>query len=421
MPFSKIRRLVLLLTFLLVAFGGGYKFGLSGFVVAREGSNLVINTKTPASGPADFSLFWDVWNRVRTYHIDREKFDSQKMVWGAISGMVSALDDPYTTFLPPRENEDFKSDLGGQFEGIGAQLDLKDGRIIVVAPLKGSPAEEAGILPLDIILKVDNVTTDGWTVNQAVSKIRGPKGTTVTLNIFHENSQEPADIKIVRDTIKVPAVEYWVKPPAEIIEIAEDSPESVLKSGKKVAYIHLTRFGDRLSEEWMQAVNYVVSQSGLRNVAGLILDLRNNPGGYLDGSVYIASEFLDKGVVVSQVNSDGTRESLSVNRQGSLTDIKLVVLINKGSASASEIVAGALQDYGRAKIVGETSFGKGSVQTPQDLPGGSGLHITTGKWMTPKDNSISKKGITPDVVVERDFREATRDAQLAKAVELLFQ
>lgn len=422
LPFSSIRRFIIQITILLVVSGIGYRLGENrvGVSITPE-KGVIVNTDTPASVPVDFSLFWDVWQRIHRYYIDAKSIDNQKMVWGAISGMVSAVGDPYTIFLPPDENKSFKEDLGGAFEGIGAQLGLKDGHVIVIAPLKGSPAEKAGIKAGDWIIKVYDEDTLGWTVEQTVSKIRGPKGTSVTLTLLHENNQKPTDVTIVRDTITVPSIIVWIKPPRDITEISGLSKLPFLSSNSRVAYLHLTRFGDRLDEEWSQAIDSIISQQNKTPLSGMILDLRNNPGGYLDGSVYIGSEFLKSGIVVSQQNTDGTKEDYRVNRQGRLLTIPLVVLINKGSASASEIVAGALKDYKRATIVGETSFGKGSVQTPQDLSGGAGLHITTGKWLTPKGDWISKKGIIPDIDVKYDETNASQDAQLAKAIEILLK
>lgn len=349
--------------------------------------------------------------------------DSQKMVYGAISGMVSALGDPYTMFLPPKDNQDFKDELGGQFEGIGAQLGIKDSTIMVVAPLKDNPAEKAGIKAGDYILKVDGEDTSGWTVAQAVTKIRGPRGTTVKLTILHEKESKTTEVSIVRNTINVNSVDSWIKTPFEIKEISGiESIKNLLSSSKKVAYIRLSRFGDRTNDEWDKAVSDVASLYGKDpSLKGLIFDLRNNPGGYLEGAVYIGSEFIKSGNVVSQQNSNGSKEDYPVVRKGKLMDIPVIVLVNKGSASAAEIVAGALRDYNRGKLVGEVTFGKGSVQTPEDLPGGAGIHITTGKWLLPKGDWIHKKGVTPDVLVEMESTDATSDAQLAKAVELLLQ
>ncbi|MBI3956163.1 S41 family peptidase [Candidatus Gottesmanbacteria bacterium] len=424
LPFSTIRKYVIFIALFILAGGIGYTLGERkvGLTIGPD-KRIVINQETPKETAVDFSLFWDVWQRLFRYYIDAATLDTQKMVWGAITGMVASAGDSYTVFLPPKENKELKEDLAGEFEGIGAQLGMKDNRIIVIAPLKGTPAERAGIKPGDYILKVNDEETVSWTVPQAVTKIRGPRGTTVNLNILHENSQKPIDLAIIRDTIMVPSVETWVKKVGEIEEIGGLEDVKKLDQSKKVAYLRLSRFGDHTNEDWEKAVKEILTiQKNNGTLAGLVFDLRNNPGGYLDGSVFIASEFVDRGTIVSQVNSDGTKQEYEVDRKGKLLDIALVVLVNKGSASAAEIVAGAIRDYKRGKLVGETTFGKGSVQTPFDVAQGAGLHITTGKWLLPKGDSIMKLGVKPDVeVVLDDATTATTDAQLAKAVELLLK
>ena len=418
--FSRVRTFILILALVILSGGVGYRLGerKTSLTLTPE-KRVIVNQSPPPSADVDFSLFWDVWQRLLRSYIDRATIDPQKMVWGAISGMVNSLGDPYTTYLPPKENKDFKDDLGGSFEGIGAELGLKDNRIIVIAPLKGNPAEKAGIRAGDYILEVDGADTSGWTVSEAVDKIRGPGGTTVKLSILHQDDTKPVDMSIVRSTIVVPSVESWVKSAGQISEIAGTENVSSLKQNPaKVAYIRLSRFGDTSNADFDRAVSDVLSQGSAK---GLIFDLRNNPGGYLDGSVYISSEFVRSGTIVSQVNSDGTKEDYPVVRRGRLLDMPIVVLLNKGSASAAEITAGALRDLRHATIIGETSFGKGTVQTPEDLPDGSSVHITTGRWLLPGGDSITKKGITPDIVIEWDGLEASRDAQLARAVELLLQ
>lgn len=423
LPFSTIRKYVLILAFLLLAGGIGYTLGERRVRLSVDtNKNIVVNQDPPAQTTVDFSLFWDVWKHVFRYYIDAATLDSQKMVWGAITGMVSAVGDPYTVFLPPKENKEFKEDLGGQFDGIGAQLGLKDDHIIVIAPLKGTPAERAGIKPGDFIMKVNGEETTGWSVPQAVTKIRGPHGTNVKLSILHESAVVPVDMDIMRDTILVPSVDSWVKKVGEITEITGLPSTKSLDQTQRIAYLRLSRFGDHTNEDWTKAVDELLATKKKGGYKGLIFDLRNNPGGYLEGSVFIGSEFVEKGTIVSQVNSDGTKQSYDVDRRGRLLDIPLVVLVNKGSASAAEIVAGALRDYKRATIVGETTFGKGSVQTPFDIAQGTGLHITTGKWLLPKGDSISKVGVKPDVEVKLDDAStATTDAQLGKAVELILK
>jgi carboxyl-terminal processing protease len=419
LPFSRIRSFVVVAALLVLTAGIGYRLGERHAIPAAGAPPTLTNTQTPASANVDFSLFWDVWQRLFSQFIDAKTLDPQKMVYGAISGMVAATDDPYTSFLPPKENQAFKEDIGGSFQGIGAQLGLKDSRVMIVAPLEGSPAKTAGILAGDYILKVNDEDTSGWSTEQAVAKIRGPKGTKVTLNILHDKSTKPVDVTITRDDIVVPSVDSWIKPAGDIKETS-GLPKRVSGDGQ-VAYIHLSRFGDRTNDEWLAAVDKVDAAWKNHTIRGLVFDLRDNPGGYLEGAVFIASEFIKSGTVVSQVNSDGTKQNYNVERAGKLLDIPLVVLINKGSASAAEIVAGALKDTKRAKLVGEKSFGKGSVQTPEELKGGASLHVTTGKWLLPSGSWIHKVGIQPDVAVTWDDPQATNDAQLEKAVELLLE
>lgn len=424
LPFSTIRKYVIFIALFILAGGIGYNMGQRNVSIGiNPDKRIILNQETPNNTNVDFSLFWDVWQRLHRYYIDAAVLDTQKMVWGAITGMVSAVGDPYTVFLPPKENREFKEDLGGEFEGIGAQLGMKDNRVVVIAPLKDTPAARAGIKSGDYILKVNDEETIGWTIPQAVTKIRGPRASTVTLNILHEGSSQPIDIPIVRDTILVPSVETWVKKVGEITEIEGLKETGKFDQTKKIAYLRLSRFGDHTNDDWDKAVSEILSaEQNNGGLAGLVFDLRNNPGGYLEGSVFIASEFIKSGIIVSQKNSDNTKQDYSVDKKGKLLDIPLIVLVNKGSASAAEIVAGALRDYKRATIVGETTFGKGSVQTPFDLSQGAGLHITTGKWLLPKGDSIAKVGVSPDVEVKLDdTTTATTDAQLAKAIELLLE
>jgi len=372
----------------------GYKLGRGeiGFL-QKETSPVEINFSNPKD--LDFSLFWDVWQRLERSYLDKKALNSQNMYWGAIKGMVEALGDPYTAFLPPSDNKQAKEDLSGEFEGVGIQLGYKDSQLAVIAPLKGTPAWEAGIKAGDLILKIEDKETGGITLPEAVKLIRGPKGTKIKLTLFHEGEKEPYEVVIVRDKITVPSVE--------------------LEFIGEVAHLKLTRFGDKTGEEWEKAVGEILEKG---RVKGVILDLRDNPGGYLAGAIFIASEFLDKGVVVQQEGASGVKETFSVNRQGKLTKVKLVVLVNEGSASASEIVAGAIQDYGRAKIVGKKTFGKGTIQEAQELKDGAGLHITTARWLLPKGRSIAEEGIIPDIEIKDDPKTEV-DEQLEEAIKLI--
>lgn len=417
-----VRNLLLFIITVLLAGSVGYFIGhkqlsLNPQSIAR---GKIINSDVPQDQDIDFSLFWDVWGRLEKNYIDKSQLNPQKMVYGAIGGMVASLDDPYTVFLPPTEQKEAKEELGGTFEGIGAQLGMKDGRVIVVSPLKDMPAEEAGIKSGDWIVKVDGEETMGWTIPETVNKIRGEKGTQVLLTVLQDGDQETKDIPITRGEILVKSVEltktFWKDENGRYIK--DDSCTSC----PAVSYLRLTRFGDQTSSEWNKAVSELRKQLGNQEIKGMVLDLRNNPGGYLQGAVFIASEFLKNGqVIVQQEYFDGNKETYSVTRQGSLLDTPLIVLINKGSASASEIVAGALRDYTRATIVGEKSFGKGSIQEAQDLPGGSGLHITIAHWLLPKGDWINKKGVDPDVEILLDPKQPELDTQLEEAANRLIK
>lgn len=412
MTLAKIRKIVFLLALMILAAATGYWWGTREVSISRENLKpqiAVVKKEVPAIVPVDFSLFWEVWQRLIRDFIDKTKLDPQKMVWGAISGMVQSLQDPYTVFLPPKENKEAKEELQGTFEGIGAQLGMKDKKIVVIAPLKGMPAEAAGILAGDVILKIDGEETAGWTLPQAVAKIRGPKGTKVVLTIIHANDDlkavesEPVEIEIVRGQINVSSVEV-----------------EMVSAPCRAAHLKLMRFGDKTAGEWEKAVEEINQQLTINNkqFKGVILDVRNNPGGYLQGAVFVSSEFLKSGPVVIQEDAQGRKEPFSVNRQGKLTEVPLVVLINKGSASASEIVAGVLKERKGAVLVGETSFGKGSIQEAQDLPQGAGLHITTSRWLLPSGAWLNDHGLDPEIIIEDDL-ETEVDEQLEKAMDVL--
>jgi len=405
---KKITEILFILSFIIFIFGSGYKLGeyqTNLKKIERSNYNIINVDNKAAEKNLDFSLFWETWDKVEQKFIDKKKLDPKKMFYGAIKGMVASLEDPYTFFLTPEENKQSKDDLGGKFEGIGAQLGMKDDRVIVVAPLKNSPAEKAGVKAGDFINKVDGNSTKGWSLTYVVSKIRGPKGTKVKLSLEREGKE--LEITIIRDQINVPSVE--------------------LSYEKNIAILKLNQFGENTIDEWDKAVFEIKDKWLKKEVKGMVLDLRDNPGGYLEGSVYLASEFLPMGkVVVRQESTTIDSKEYKVLRQGELLDIPLVVLINKGSASASEILAGALRDYKRAKLVGEKSFGKGSVQEAVDLKEGAGLHVTVAKWILPGGDWINGKGIEPEIKVENQVKEGntpTRsdDKQLDTALEILLK
>lgn len=392
---SRLTNLILILAASLTIFGVGYKFGETK---AKGFTNQ--SAATSQLKKLDFSLFWETLDQVQQKYIDKNKLDTKSLYYGAIKGMVASLDDPYTFFLTPEENKQSKLDLEGKFEGIGAQLGLKEGRITIIAPLKNSPSEKAGVRAGDFIVKVDDKPTRNWTLPQAVSKIRGEKGTKVKLTL--ERNEKEFEVSIVRDQIIVESVE--------------------LEFVKDIALVKVNQFGENTNSEWDKAVSEVSTRFRNNQIKGMVLDLRDNPGGYLESSVYLASEFLDKGdLVVKQESTVTNSRDYFAQRTGVLKDIPLVVLINKGSASASEILAGSLRDNKGTVLIGEKSFGKGSVQEAIDLSDDAGLHVTVAKWILPKGDWINGKGIEPKIAVENkidDKNTTTRetDEQLQRAL-----
>lgn len=392
-PVRNITNFLLAASVAVLLFGGGYSFGK--YQTTQEQKKLFSQRNM------DFSLFWNVWDTVSKKYVDQSKINKEKMYLGAIKGMVAAIEDPYTFFLTTEENQQSKDDLGGKFEGIGAQLGLKDNLIVIIAPLKNSPAEKAGLLAGDIIYKVDGTETKDMPLARVVSLVRGDRGTKVILSIVRSGKQ--LEFSVVRDVIQVESVE--------------------LSYEDNVAHLKLNQFGDKTVDEWERKIAEIKAKWDKREIKGLVLDLRDNPGGYLESSVYLAGEFLSAGkVVVKQESVVYESKTYTVNRQGKLLTIPMVVLINKGSASASEILAGALRDHNRATLIGEKTFGKGSVQEAIDLGDGAGLHVTVAKWVLPGGEWINGKGIEPQIKVENTVKEGntltrTDDTQLDRALD----
>ena len=368
-------------------------------------------TSAGASGAIDLSRFNEVLDLVEQRHVGDET--EQQLIDGAIRGLVESLNDPYSQYLTSEEMEVMLGDLSGSFEGIGAVIESRsptgdscttigpDCYLLVVSPIDGSPAKAAGIISGDRVTAVDGVSVDGETLDSSVRRVRGAKGTTVVITVVR-GEDAPKDISIVRDVIVVPAVE----------------PKQLSTSGgDPVGYIRLAEFSEVASEQFRTALQKVIDAGTTR----IILDLRDNPGGYLSAALSIASEFIGDGVVYMEETSNGKRTETRASGGGLATDpsIKLVVLINKGSASASEILAGALQDRGRAELVGETTFGKGVVQTFIDLSDGSGLKLTIAKWLTPNGTWVHKVGIAPDYPLAPSSTQGADDLVLTKALDLL--
>ncbi len=348
--------------------------------------------------PKEFRVFWEAWRALQQDYYG-ELPSNQEMTYGAIRGVLELLDDENTTFLDPQSAEFFSVDLTGTFEGIGARVDLAPGGgVLIVEPFEGQPAYEAGIQRGDIIVEVDGQDVTDLPLSDAIQLIRGPKGTKVRLLIKRSGEPDLIEIEVVRDRIEIPIVE-----------------SKMLDHG--IAYLKLGEFNGRSPELVRRALRELLRQKP----KGLILDLRGNPGGFLDAAVEIGSQFVGKGNILIERFKDGKAQEYPARPGGLATDIPLAVLVNDGSASASEIVAGAIQDAGRGPLIGVTTFGKGSVQVPHRLSDGSMLRVTIARWFTPKGRGIDGIGLEPDIVVERTLedRAAGRDPQLDRAVEYL--
>lgn len=399
MNFKKLLGIVVIIVLLGLGSSAGYYLGY------QDAKTRFVNEffTQGASGDLknlDFTLFWDAWQTLKDKFIDRTKFDSQKMLYGAIAGMVKSLDDPYTIFMNPDDSKKFLEDVTGKFEGVGMEIGQKKGQLQVISPLEGTPAQKAGIRAGDKITKINDEFTTDMSVDQAVSKIRGPKGTEVKLIIFRDGWSDTKEFKLTRAVIEIPSLKWEMK-------------------DGNIAYLKLYQFSEKAVSDFNKATIEILN-SGAKK---MVLDLRNNPGGYLEVSQNIASFFLEKNSVVTIEDYGGQKEPQKYLADGNpvFLDFPLVVLINEGSASAAEILAGSLRDNRGIKLIGQTSFGKGSVQELTSLTGGSTIKITVAKWLTPKGQSISDHGLEPDVKVEitdKDYQE-DKDPQLDKALEII--
>lgn len=372
---------------------------LGGFTTSWTGKQAIKEAEAENEGMMDLNLFWKIWKEVGDRYVDLDKIDQEKMMYGAIKGMVSALDDPYTVFMDPAETEQFTQSLEGKLEGIGAELTVEEGKLIVVTPLRESPAEKAGLLPKDVIEKIDGKSAADMTLFDAIMNIRGEKGTTVTLNVSREGLKTPFDVSIVRDSIDVDSVTF---------EQLEDD----------IAYIGVNQFNDRTGEEFGK----VISELLLDEPKGIIVDLRFNGGGYLDSSVELLSYLLPEGSPVVIIRERGQDdETIVTDSNAKILDVPIVVLVNDSSASASEIVAGAIQDEKRGIVMGVQTFGKGSVQEVEGFTDGSSLRMTIAKWFTPDGRGINGVGLVPDIIVEitDEDKEKEYDRQKEKAIEYL--
>lgn len=395
---------VIFLSFVL--FYSGFISGKSSVVEAVKLQNVSVTVNGENAEVTDFSIFWKAWNLIDEKFVQTHgtstKATNQDRVYGAIQGMVDSLDDPYTSFFPPKEAAAFETEIEGNFEGVGMEMGLKNDVLTVVAPLKGSPAEKAGMLSGDKVIEINGKSTAGFSVEQAVSLIRGKRGTSVTLSVLRASSEKPVSITIVRDVINLPTL------------------DTSFDSQNKIFTIKLFTFSAQSSSLFRNALRDFVNSNSNK----LILDLRGNPGGFLEAAVDMASWFLPAGKIVVQEDYGNGKETVIERSKGYnifSDSLRMVVLIDGGSASASEILAGALNEYGKAKIVGTKSFGKGSVQEYIKIDDKSALKVTVAKWLTPNGKSISDGGLTPDFVVEMTEKDVLehKDPQMQKAIELL--
>lgn len=382
---------------LALGFMGGFSFGKTGALderaldVKRELEKFIKKEPT-------FDLISEGVDIIEKKYVHGGEIEREDLVYGAMKGMLEALEDPYSTFFIPQDSKVFEENVNGSFEGIGAEIGIRDNILTIISPLKGSPAENSGLLAGDKVLYIDGKSTEGISLEKAVKIIRGPKGSEVVLGVSRDGKE--LDISIIRDTIKIPILAW------------EDK-------GERIAYISLYHFTETASSDFKNAVNEILKS----DIDRIILDLRNNPGGFLEVAVDIAGWFMDDGSVV--VREDSRKEELNKAHisygSGLLKEYPLVVLINKGSASASEILAGALRDNMGAKLVGEKSFGKGSVQELVKLSDGSSIKITIAKWLTPNGLSLEGNGLEPDITVEMNqaIFDSEGDIQLDKAIEVV--
>lgn len=341
-------------------------------------STITTDQSTLEKNGVDMGLFWKIWGELATKYVDESILKNEDMVYGAIKGMVSALDDPYTDFMTPQETVQFNESLEGTLEGIGAELTVKDKKLTIVSPLRKSPAERAGLLSGDIIYKIEGKPTDDMGVAEAITKIRGKKGTTVTLTIIRAKLEKPFDVTIVRDSIDIKSV-----------------TEEKLDNG--IVYLAVNQFNEKTNEEFSKYIADLI----INEPKGLIIDLRYNGGGYLDIAVQLLSYLLPKDTPAVIIKERGKKDDTRLtNGNPKLLNVPLVVIVNDSSASASEIMAGAIQDQKRGVILGIKTFGKGSVQEVEKFSDGSSLKLTIAKWFTPLGRTINHEGLTPDIFVE---------------------
>ncbi len=406
----KISLGVVFLLTILVAFGAGMYMAKKNEVIGdlAEKESIYVGKLTGKYQESekgqivqniDFQLYWDVWHALKNKYVDKDEIKDKELFYGSLEGMVRAIGDPYTVFMNPQESQDFKKSLSeDSFEGIGAEISIRDDVLTIIAPLTDTPAAKAGLKPGDRVLAIDGESTANIGLDDAVQKIRGKEGTDVTLTISRESFEHLQDIVITRGYIVVKSVRTHIK-----------------ENG--IYVIEIINFKNDTVGLFNDAVKEIVA----KNPKGIILDMRNNPGGYLDGAVEVASEWIEDGNVVLEKLADGQEQEHKARGRARLKNIPTVVLVNVGSASASEIVAGALKDHNKSIILGKKTFGKGSVQSLESLIDNSSLKVTVAKWLTPKGTTIEDEGIEPDIKVEmtdEDYAQV-KDPQMKEAIQVL--
>jgi carboxyl-terminal processing protease len=398
---QKFEYITILLAIGIGSFFGGHYLGKMGYDYELQANPPKVEflNKRPTDQTIDFNQFWSVYDSLNSKYL-LTPLDHQKLMNGAIKGMVQAAGDPFTSYFDPKDNKEFGDSLNGVYEGIGAELGYdSDNQLMIISPIDGSPAKEAGILPGDKIIKINENSTVGMSLGDAVSRIRGAGGTNVKLTIFR-NNQQPFDLELTRRKITLNSVTWK-------------------DLGEGTAYFRISKFGSETNTQWDNAAKE--ANVKMKEFDSVIIDVRGNPGGLLTSAAHIAGEFFENKPVIYFEDKFGTQEPLSTKRKGLFNNQKVVVLIDEGSASASEIIAGALKIHKNAVLVGKKSYGKGSIQEPVEFPDGGSLHVTVQKWLLPDKTWINLKGINPDVEVILDFDKLKNekiDTQLEKAKEI---
>ncbi len=395
----------LIVIFFIISFGLGVMIDRTLYVKkqiltangATEVEKIIGINRDVNKSDVEFEQFWQVWDKIKTKYV-KQSTDETAMLYGAIQGLVGSLGDPYSLYFPPKEADEFAKDLSGELEGIGAEIGIKEAQLMVVSPLPDSPAEKAGLRPGDKILAIDTTSTAGMDVGMAVSKIRGKANTKVTLTILREGQTKSQDVVITRLKIIIPSVIFSFKP-------------------NNVAYLRVMQFNEDTKKKLSKYAKEITN----KKASGIILDLRNNPGGYLETAIDMASYWVTDGSVVSEKGRNGINVEHKTSGSHPLSGIRTVVLVNKGSASASEIVAGALQDTKKGILLGEQTYGKGSVQDLEEFPDGSALKLTIAEWFTPNGKNINKEGIKPDIEMKEDWEKEKvgEDLVLNAALDIL--